>query len=442
MTQLRRGIMTRVLVVEDSPTQAQQLALVLVDAGFDVKIAVDAESALDLVHRDRFDVVLSDLVLPGLSGFELCRRLKSDPATRHIPVVVQTSQADPVNVLRGLEAGADGFMTKDRPASEIVRRVHRALSGGARTVGDGTHAVTQAAFLGEEFRLTAGREQLLNILLSAFEDVIELNERTRASEAALRELNGELRKTNQALAEANEVKDKFLRIAAHDLRNPLAVIQGLGSILLEGLEGPVNEEQSDALRRIVRQTDSMLELLTELLDVSALRAGKLEIKPRLQDPTRVLRESFDAFVLRARDKKIDLVWDVSEGLPLAEFDSHRMLEVMSNLISNAVKFSLPGSVVRLSARESAGMLEMSVRDSGQGISDSDLPRLFEPFSRLGTKPTGGEKSTGLGLSIVKEIVELHHGRVSATSKKGEGSTFTVRLPLARSSFVERHQSAS
>ena len=423
--------MTRVLVVEDSPTQAQQLALILVDAGFDVEIAPDAETALDLLHGQSFDVVLSDLVLPGQSGFDLCRRIKRDESTRHIPVVVQTSQADPVNVLRGLEAGADGFMTKDRAPGEIVRRVHRALSGGVRTVQDGATTVTEAAFLGQEFRLTAGREQLLNILLSAFEDVIDLNERSRASEAALRELNTELRKTNQALADANQIRDKFLRIAAHDLRNPLAVIQGLGSILIEGEQGPVTEPQADLLRRMVKQADAMLALLTDLLDISALRAGKLEIKPVLQEPTEVLREAFDSFVLRAREKNIDLVWEVPKNLPPAAFDFNRILEVLSNLLSNALKFSFPGGVIRLGAREHAGLLEMSVRDAGQGICAAELPRMFEPFARLSSRPTGGEKSTGLGLSIIKEIVELHHGRISVSSVQGEGTTFVVHLPLGR-----------
>src|SRR5689334_29972 len=112
--------MPRILVVEDSPTQAQQMAFILEDAGFEVEAATSAEEAFDLLTREPFDLVLSDLVLPGASGFDLCRRIKADPERGHTPVVVITSQADPVNVLRGLESGADGFMTKDRQPAEIV----------------------------------------------------------------------------------------------------------------------------------------------------------------------------------------------------------------------------------------------------------------------------------------------------------------------------------
>src|SRR5262245_57081804 len=124
--------MPRILVVEDSPTQAQQMAFVLEEAGFDVHIAPDAEDGFAQLSRVRCDIVLADLVLPGESGFELCRRIKTDPAHHAIPVVVLTSQADPLNVLRGLEAGADGFMTKDRQPAEIVGRVQRTLESRRR----------------------------------------------------------------------------------------------------------------------------------------------------------------------------------------------------------------------------------------------------------------------------------------------------------------------
>src|SRR6266446_5529751 len=123
--------MSRVLIVEDSPTQACKLAMVLEDAGFDVETVPDAERAFDRLMRSSFDLVLSDLNLPGDSGFDLCRRIKASRLSA-LPVIVHTSQADPVNVLRGLEAGADGFMTKDREPAEIVGRVNRVLGHGAR----------------------------------------------------------------------------------------------------------------------------------------------------------------------------------------------------------------------------------------------------------------------------------------------------------------------
>ena len=165
--------MSHVLVVEDSATQAQQLAYVLEEAGFAVEIAPDAERGWLRIIAGRFDVVLSDLNLPGDSGFDLCRRIKADPRLRLVPVVVCTSEADPVNVLRGLQAGADGFITKRRPPEEIVGCVRRVL---ARPPSTEAPARMRVAFLDQEFELAVGRDQLANILVTAFEDVIHLNQ--------------------------------------------------------------------------------------------------------------------------------------------------------------------------------------------------------------------------------------------------------------------------
>lgn len=176
--------MTRVMVVEDSPTQAQELAFIFEDAGFEVAIVPDAETGLARLQREAFDVVLSDLHLPGESGFDLCRCLKRDPRLRMIPIVVCTSEAEPLNVLRGLQAGADGFITKQRAPEEIVCAVRRVLT---RPLEDSPPAQSHVAFLGQQFDLSAGCAQLADILVSAFEDVVHLNaqlarEKTRSDE--------------------------------------------------------------------------------------------------------------------------------------------------------------------------------------------------------------------------------------------------------------------
>ncbi|MEA2624972.1 MAG: two-component system, NtrC family, sensor kinase [Candidatus Binatota bacterium] len=428
MTAERVRPRTRILLVEDSPTQAQQLAFHLEARGFRVDTAGDAERGFERLRSGAFDLLVTDLNLPGESGFDLCRRVKSTPEVAGTPVVVLTSDVDPVNVLRGLEAGADGFMTKDRPPSEILSRIQRTLAVTDRAFGS-TEGPSPVLFLGQEFQLAAGPRQLMNVLLSAFEDVIELNNLYRESESSLRDLNRQLTRTNDALTEANDVKDKFLRIAAHDLRNPLGVIRAFAQALTQHELGPLNDDQDDALRRIVRQSDMMLALLSDLLGVSALRAGKLEIRPLLQDPVDVLREAFNAPVLAAREKGIRMHWEVPEALPPAEFDFNRILEVLSNLLSNAIKFCSQGQSVHLGAGENGSYLDIWVRDTGPGVAAHELPHLFEPFAKLSAQPTAGEKSTGLGLSIAKDIVDLHGGEIWADSVLGGGTTFSIRLPL-------------
>jgi two-component system, sensor histidine kinase and response regulator len=411
---------TRVLLIEDSLTQAVQLSALFEGAGFQVEHRNDAETGFALLQSDHFELVVSDLVLPGESGFDLCRRIKLDPRLAHTPVIVLTTQADPLNVLRGLEAGADGFMSKRHSPQEIVERVRRALRADDR--GE------QATFQGQRFRLNVGKAQLLNVLLSAFEDGVELNRRLAQSEAALRGVNQELLKTNAALGDANEVKDRFLGIAAHDLRNPLSAIQGFVSFLLDGTFGEINDEQQDALQRVAKSVDTMLSLLSDLLDVSALRAGKMAFHPERQSVVPMLREAFDSVTLAARQKGIALNKEIHDDLPAVEFDRQHLLAVVSNLLSNAVKFCSAGARVTLGSRPSGDRVEIWVEDDGPGIRPDEMPRLFEPFARLSARPTGGEKSTGLGLSIAKEIVERHGGSISATSTPGQSTTFHIELP--------------
>src|SRR5260370_34560222 len=176
--------MSRILVVEDSPTQARELALILEDAGFEVETAPDGEKGFDRLAAGQFDLVLSALLLPGGSGFDLCRRIKMDPRSRSLPVVVHTSQADPVNVLRGLEAGADGFMTKDREPEEIVGRIRRALSRNKPAPSPGRPGRTRVMFLGGEVELTARQDHLPGGLNAAFANGVYPVRRSQSSQPA------------------------------------------------------------------------------------------------------------------------------------------------------------------------------------------------------------------------------------------------------------------
>ncbi len=413
--------MAKILLVEDSPTQAAVLSHIFEEAGFTVIHRKDAESGLDVARSDSVDLVVSDLQLPAMSGFELCKTLKIGKTTYDIPVVILTSDSAPANVLLGLESGADGFITKNHCPEEILARVQRTLA--IRAAGSAVQ------FQGRTFQLNVGATQLSNVLVSAFEDGVELNRMIRQSEAALRLANRELSKVNEALAAANEVKDKFLRIAAHDLRSPLAVIQGFVALMTDGTLGAVNEDQIDALQRIGRSVETMLALLTDLLDVSALRAGKMAFHAEQRDVTPLFRDAIDAVTQAAKQKRIEIVTNVAPSLPEIQADPLRILEVVSNLMTNAVKFTPRGGRVEIGSRALTDGVEFWVKDSGPGIQANEAHLLFQPFSKLSARPTGGEQSTGLGLSIVKEIVEWHGGTVVAESPPGAGATFRVTLPL-------------
>jgi len=234
----------------------------------------------------------------------------------------------------------------------------------------------------------------------------------------------------QQLVDLNELKNKFLGIAAHDLRNPIGVIKGYLALFLSGILGEISESQRQVMQSMNRTCETMLALIDDLLDVSAIESGKLELHCREIDLAEYLRDCHAANSLLAKAKAIELKLELEPALPKVSIDPDRINQVVNNLITNAVKFSHPNTSVTLRARAAGGEVDISVTDQGQGIPTEDLSKMFTAFGRTSVRPTGGEKSTGLGLAIVKRMVEAHGGRVWVESKVGEGSTFTFTLPIA------------
>jgi signal transduction histidine kinase len=233
----------------------------------------------------------------------------------------------------------------------------------------------------------------------------------------------------EQLVELNQIKNRFLGIAAHDLRNPLTVIRGYLRLLLDGFLGETTEGQRDIFKRMERTSANMLGLINDLLDVSAIEAGHLDLDREQVDLADYLRECHAVNSVLAGAKEIDLQLDLEPDLPRVMIDPNRVQQVLSNLVSNAIKYSFPRSSVTLRARRRPSEVLISVEDQGQGIPEEELPRLFTDFSRASVRPTAGEKSTGLGLAIVRRMVEAHGGQISVQSEVGKGSTFSFTLPL-------------
>jgi DNA-binding response OmpR family regulator len=281
--------MTRVLVVEDSLTQARLMAILLETAGFRVATAPDAEAGFRKVQDEAFDLVLTDVVLPKMSGFDLCRCIKSDSRFSALPVVVLTSVADPVNVLRALEAGADDFMTKDRAPEELVVRWRRTLER-AKPAPAGNHQ-TRVVFLQQQFDIASRREQLLSVLLSAFEDVVHLNQRLKASELALRRTNDQLqqavRSEQEALRQLKLAQSRIVQTErlsalchmvagmAHEVNNPLAFLQSNLAVLRRDTAALVSllglyEQASPVLEQSQPELVAQIQALSEEVDLPYL----------------------------------------------------------------------------------------------------------------------------------------------------------------------------
>jgi len=229
-------------------------------------------------------------------------------------------------------------------------------------------------------------------------------------------------KAERELRELNELKNKFLGIAAHDLRSPLTSILGFSDILIDEEAGPLTENQKEFLEIINKTGKEMLTLINDLLDVSAIESGKLELSLKPASLKEILKDRIRIYRIVAESKEITLNESLSE-IPEVLIDSNRIVQVIDNLISNAVKFSPSGSNIYITLGQKDNMIKVSVKDEGPGISEEDQTKLFGEFQKLSAQPTGGEKSTGLGLSIVKKIIQSHNGTIEVKSKVSQGTTF-------------------
>ena len=266
-------------------------------------------------------------------------------------------------------------------------------------------------------------------LLAIFVLGSQLARRAGQLEGANRSLAGanvELRERATELRQLNELKNKFLGIAAHDLRNPLTAIRGMSEMIM--LLNLKEEKKADLINTINQASDHMLFLLNDLLDVSTIESGGFALKLESGSLAEVVESRVRLMGINAEPKKIRLATEIG-AVPEMAFDHERIIQVVDNLLSNAVKFSPPEAAVHITIGLVDERVHLSVRDQGPGIPPGELDRLFLAFEKLSVRPTGGETSTGLGLSIVKRIVDAHAGEVIVDSEVGVGSTFTVSLPL-------------
>lgn len=241
----------------------------------------------------------------------------------------------------------------------------------------------------------------------------------------------ELARKNAELSRLNELKNQFLGMAAHDLRNPLHVISTYSEFLLDDLSSILDSEQVDFLTTIHDQSQFMARLINDLLDVATIESGKLQLDLQPVDLIKLTENNLVRNRLIAARKKITLLLETSPIHPLL-LDPTKIEQVLDNLITNAIKFSPTGSKVTIRVQSTEKEVLLIVQDEGQGIPADEVKKLFKPFQRTSVKSTAGEKSTGLGLAIVKRIIEEHGGKIWLKSQVGLGSTFFISLPIIES----------
>ena len=236
------------------------------------------------------------------------------------------------------------------------------------------------------------------------------------------------------LERLNAQKNQLLGMAAHNFGMPLAIIIFYSQLLREETANYLSGEHLEFLSIIRSSSESMASLVDDLLDISAIESGKLELDLQPVDLVALVKNNVAINKVLAVQKEIELELDYEAELPQVAVDPHKMERVLNNLISNALKFSYPQSRVTVQVVRTEAQLLTSVSDMGQGISPDELDKLFKPFGRTSVRSTAGEKSTGLGLMIARQVVEAHNGKIGVESTVGQGSTFYFTLPIPEMSL--------
>jgi signal transduction histidine kinase len=261
----------------------------------------------------------------------------------------------------------------------------------------------------------------------------ELEEKREQLERVNEELNTanrELNEANTKLRELAELKEEFLALTTHDLRSPLTVISGVISFFTSGRLGELSPEQQNMVAMMERNAQSLIELVNDLLDASKIESGTMRLDITSINLRALIDELQETMQPLAREKEITLEDNLPEDLPLVEADRTKLRRILVNLLSNALKFTRKGGRVQVRAEQMDGHVRVSVADTGVGIAPEDVARLFDKYEQARSRATRGEKGTGLGLYITKQLVELHGGKITVDSTPGYGSTFSFTLPKA------------
>jgi signal transduction histidine kinase/HPt (histidine-containing phosphotransfer) domain-containing protein len=444
-----------ILVAEDSATQALSLQYLLEQQGYRVTLCENGRLALAEAKRRKPTLVISDIVMPEMDGYALCRSFKSDADLNDVPFLLVTTLNDPEDVLRGLEAGADSFILKPYDDPFLLNRVNFVLLHRRLRQTDRAEMGVEISFKGRSHFITSDRLQILNLLLSTYEAAIQRNDELRRSEEELREANGALSEVNVRLEEeirqrqamerqlaaakqqaeaANEAKSAFLATMSHEIRTPMNGIVGMVDVLAHS---QLSEYQADAVRTVRESAFALLHLIDDLLDFSKIEAGKLELERTPASLSDIAEGVCDALSALADRKSVDLFVFVSpEGPAQVLADPVRLRQILYNLVGNAIKFSgdrpdRRGRVdIRVEvSREQPLQVLFTVADNGIGISPEARTHLFESFRQAEVSTTRRFGGSGLGLAICKRLVDLMQGEIVVDSTPGVGTTFTVKLPF-------------
>ena len=485
----------RILVIDDEKIMREGAERILTKEGWKATIAENGERGLELIKDGKFRILLLDLMMPGISGMEVLKRVRERQPD--LLVIVITGYATIENAVEAMKSGAYDFIPKPFTPDQLRIVVRRALeklnlereaellrierekslqdvaNEKSKTLTIINHmadgvlvtdqngcivlnnpAVTRMLELEEESPLGkhlsewTGNKDLTQMLEKVL-SMVSSQDRGISQELALGdppknffvahsapirseqgEVFGSVTIFNDVtwLKELDQMKSEFVNMVSHELRSPLSSIRQKLSLIVDGLTGEINEEQKQIVSRVQHRIDGLIGMISSLLDLSRIEAGRL-----VQQKERIALSEIIDEVVELMDQEVEkkgLKFEVTIDAQLfpVHADRQSMETVITNLLSNAVKYNREGGRVSISARNRGEFVEVKVADTGVGISEENLPRIFDKFYRIRSEYTRKVIGSGMGLPLVKAIVEAHFGTISVESESGEGTTFTVLLP--------------
>lgn len=367
-----------ILIVDDIPENIQVISSILYQKGVNLAIAQNGQEALGIVAKRAPDLILLDVMMPDMDGFEVCQRIKALPELQTTPIIFLTGRIQTEDIVKGFEYGAVDYITKPFNPAELISRVFTHLD------------------------------------LKRSRDIIAAQ-------------NHQLAQQNQELQALNATKDKFFSIIAHDLKNPFNALLSLSALLKDELRHYAPEDIERYVKRIYESAERSYTLLENLLEWARAQTGRMPFDPQAIYLRNLVADTVRLLDSQAQNKQITVSADIPEAIVFSA-DMKMLAAVLRNFVSNAIKFTEPGGSVQISAQAREGWVAITVKDTGIGIKPEVLANLFRIDVQHSAIGTAQEKGTGLGLILCKEFIERHGGQIQVQSEIGRGSQFTCLFP--------------
>ncbi len=382
----------KILIVDDVAKNIQVVGNILQSHNFDIYFANNGKNALRQIRINTFDLILLDVMMPEMDGFQVCAEIKKLKHAKDTPIIFLTAKTDIESIVKGFESGGVDYITKPFNSIELLARIKTHLS-----------------------------------LRDAQTNLLKKNKEIEKQKKVLETAYEKLKKSEEELQEINIAKDKFFTIIAHDLKNPLNSLIGFTDLLLKG-DGNLEDIAVKEIYQLIHNASKYgFNLLENLLEWSRSQTGRLNIKRTRFNINEIIAETIDLLQSTAQKKGISLK-NTTQTECFVFADKNMINTVVRNLISNALKFTDKNGKITVSSTEKDNKYIISIKDTGLGIKEKDLNNLFRIDKNVSTLGTEQEKGTGLGLILCKEFIDKNKGKIFVESKYGEGSNFFFELP--------------